>query len=107
MLECSEPGSGVDGADVVFGGRLSATGAHVRPVRKAKPAASLQQAWKYSLGEQARKLVGEGWWSRGDSNPRPHPCEGCALPTEPLPHSCSIISDSPAMVNASAGLLQE
>ncbi len=25
-------------------------------------------------------------WSRSGSNRRPHPCEGCALPTEPLPH---------------------
>ena len=26
------------------------------------------------------------WWSRRGSNPQPHPCEGCALPSELLPH---------------------
>ena len=26
-----------------------------------------------------------GWWSWGDSNPRPHHCERCALPTELQP----------------------
>src|SRR5262249_39640788 len=25
------------------------------------------------------------WWRRGDSNPRPPPCKGGALPTEPRP----------------------
>ncbi len=29
------------------------------------------------------------WWSRRGSNPWPHPCEGCALPSELLPHSIS------------------
>ncbi len=28
----------------------------------------------------------EDWWSRAGSNRRPHPCEGCALPAELLPH---------------------
>ncbi len=34
-------------------------------------------------------LEGEGWWSWGDSNPRPHHCERCALPTELQPQTRS------------------
>jgi hypothetical protein len=29
------------------------------------------------------------WWSRGDSNPRPPPCKGGALPTKLRPHALS------------------
>ncbi len=29
----------------------------------------------------------EKWWRVGDSNPRPLPCEGSALPTELTPHA--------------------
>ena len=30
------------------------------------------------------------WWSRGESNPWPHHCERCALPTELRPHRRAI-----------------
>ncbi len=30
--------------------------------------------------------IGLSWWRVGDSNPRPLPCEGSALPTELTPH---------------------
>ncbi len=33
-----------------------------------------------------RAAPSEDWWSRAGSNRRPHPCEGCALPAELLPH---------------------
>ena len=34
-------------------------------------------------GKSCRSIC---WWSRAGSNRRPHPCEGCALPAELLPH---------------------
>jgi hypothetical protein len=30
--------------------------------------------------------AGKAWWSRWESNPRPHECHSCALPTELRPH---------------------
>ena len=36
-------------------------------------------------------------WSRRDSNPWPHPCEGCALPTEPLPQKAERVGFEPTV----------
>ena len=36
-------------------------------------------------------------WSRRDLNPWPHPCEGCALPTEPLPQKAERVGFEPTV----------
>ena len=37
-----------------------------------------------------RQPMGRGWSGRRGSNPRPHPWQGCALPTELLPHAANL-----------------
>ena len=32
------------------------------------------------------KIRSKSWWSLSGSNRRPHPCKGCALPSELRPH---------------------
>ena len=36
--------------------------------------------------EALERFQSEGWWSRGESNPRPLECDSSALPTELRPH---------------------
>ena len=38
------------------------------------------------------------WWAMLDSNQRPHPCEGCALPLSQSPLQASIVADFRAHV---------
>ncbi len=41
---------------------------------------------KRAAGSYPLLNTGFPWWRVGDSNPRPLPCEGSALPTELTPH---------------------
>ena len=44
-----------------------------------------------SDGTPCSSYVVKVWSGRRDSNPRPSPWQGDALPTEPLPHPCQIV----------------
>src|SRR5690242_3065033 len=54
-------------------------------IRKAQPQPGWICGLRVSLGGR------ENWWTAGDSNPRPHRCERCALPAELAAHRTGAI----------------
>src|SRR3954464_12465303 len=45
---------------------------------------------------EAHKAESEGWWAMRDSNPRPSPCKGAALPLRQPPAKVRLASRGPA-----------
>ena len=50
---------------------------------------SSERSVKDLSGLYIRTVHLEFWWTRGDSNPRPHRCERCALPAELHAHGAN------------------
>ena len=71
----------------------------LRPAGEPSPAeATSRGLLSRGLASSARTVLGPAkhchcrqcWWSRGDSNPRPPPCKGGALPAELRPHGLGV-----------------
>src|SRR5207249_11243902 len=76
---------------------LLSSGKQVSPAEKACPAFTLRSQSRFSFAREwvlgsaetgsASVLNRLEWWTWRGSNPRPHDCQSCALPTAPQAHT--------------------